>query len=32
MINPIYGVNCLKLGFERYKRYCKWQLYTFRHI
>jgi hypothetical protein len=23
MINPIYGVNCLKLGFERYKRYCK---------
>ena len=23
MIIPIYGVNCLKLGFERYKRYCK---------
>lgn len=23
MINPKYGVKCLHLGFDRYKRYCK---------
>lgn len=23
MINPLYGVKCLKLGFDRYIRYSK---------
>ena len=23
MIEPRYAINCLKLGFERYKRYSK---------
>ncbi len=23
MIKPKYGVKCLHLGFDRYKRYCK---------
>ena len=23
MVNPQYAVNCLHLGFDRYKRYCK---------
>ena len=23
MIKPLYGVKCLRLGFERFKRYCK---------